>query len=205
MKIYISPSLQDQNVGVGSYGTEEKRMNQLANVLIPILIQSGHTVYRNKTEMTLLQAVADSNSKKVDLHIALHSNAFNGLSRGCLVFCHKFGGPGEKYARSIYRYLEPLTPSTDQGVKEGYNYFGSGKPLYETAYTNAPAVLIEVAFHDNLSDANWIINNTTPIAHAIANGINELCNVTTVPTTDYKIKYDNLVMELSKMIEKYGG
>jgi N-acetylmuramoyl-L-alanine amidase len=205
MKIYISPSLQEKNMGVGSYGTEEKRMNQLADVLISLLTQSGYTTFRNKPEMTLAQAVADSNAKNVDLHIALHSNAFNGLSRGCLVFCHKFGSIGEKYARNIYRYLEPLTPSTDLGVKEGCNYFGTGKPLYETAYTNAPAILIEVAFHDNLNDANWIINNMVPIATAIVNGINVITGFSSSSTIDYKSKYDNLVTELNKMIQKYGG
>ena len=44
--------------------------------------------------------------------------------------------------------------------------------LYEIIRTNAPAVLLEVAFHDNKDDANWIINNEAEIAQAVVNGIN---------------------------------
>jgi len=48
MKIYISPSDQKSNVGVGSYGTEADRMQQLSNYLplIPnqkmLLLYSKH-------------------------------------------------------------------------------------------------------------------------------------------------------------------
>jgi hypothetical protein len=48
------------------------------------------------------------------------------------------------------------------------------KQLYKNiqqAYTDAVAALIEVAFHDNPEDANFIINNTQQIAEAIAHGI----------------------------------
>jgi hypothetical protein len=34
MRIYIAPSNQEHNIGVGNYGTEEERMNQLADKLI---------------------------------------------------------------------------------------------------------------------------------------------------------------------------
>ena len=44
--------------------------------------------------------------------------------------------------------------------------------LYEIIRTNAPAVLLEVAFHDNPEDATWIINNEEQIAEAIVTGIN---------------------------------
>ena len=44
--------------------------------------------------------------------------------------------------------------------------------LYEIIRTNAPAVLLEVAFHDNPEDAEWIINNESQIAQAIVSGIN---------------------------------
>ena len=39
--------------------------------------------------------------------------------------------------------------------------------LAELRRTVAPANLIEVAYHDNWEDANWIINNIDPIARAL--------------------------------------
>ncbi len=169
--IYLSPSTQEKNIGVGNYGTEEKRMNQVADVTERVLRQHGLVVYRNKPEMTLAQVVTDSNSKKPDIHFAIHSNAGSGNNRGCEVYCHKFGGSGEKLARAVYSEIEPNTPSSDRGVKEGCNHYGKGKPLYELAYTAAPAALIEIAYHDNKDDAVWIINNIEVIGTVIAKGI----------------------------------
>lgn len=169
--VYLSPSTQDKNVGVANYGTEEIRMNQICDFVQKVLKEHGVIVYRNKPEMTLKEVVKDSNSKKPDIHFAIHSNACNGVSRGCEIFCHKLGGNGEKLAKAVYSEIEPLTPTKDRGIKEGANRFGKDKPLYETAYTNAPAALIEVAFHDNPKDAEWIINNIEAIATAIAKGI----------------------------------
>ena len=111
----------------------------------------------------------DSNLKKPDIHFAVHSNAGGG--RGCEVYCHKYGGNGEKLARAIYAELSPLTPTQDRGVLEGYNLFGAGKPLYELAKTDAPAVLVEIAFHDNADDAKWIIANIEKIGNALAKGV----------------------------------
>ncbi|PYG84970.1 N-acetylmuramoyl-L-alanine amidase [Ruminiclostridium sufflavum DSM 19573] len=169
--VYLSPSTQEKNVGVGNYGTEEKMMNKVADALERVLKGHGLTVYRNKPEMLLAQVVTDSNNKKPDIHFAIHSNASNGKARGCEVYCHKFGGEAEKLARAIYTELSPLTPTSDRGVMEGYNHFGTGKPLYELAKTNAPAALIEIAYHDNSEDAKWITYNIEEIGIALAKGV----------------------------------
>lgn len=171
--IYLSPSTQENNIGVGLFGTEEKRMNEVCDILQKHLLRHGITVFRNKPEMTLSQVVTDSNSKNPAIHFAIHSNANQGKSRGCEVYCHRFGGEGERLARLIYDKLEPLTPSADRGVKESLNHFGVGKPLYELAYTRVPAALVEIAFHDNPDDATWILANIEPIGLALAKGILE--------------------------------
>lgn len=203
MKIYLSPSTQENNVGVNAYGTEEQRMNQETDILVTQLRGYGHTIKRNLPTMTLTQVVEDSNSFNPDLHVAIHSNANDGKSRGCLVFCHRFNSIGEKYARAIYKYLSAITPSSDLGVIEGVNYFGVNKPLYETAWTNAPAVLIEIAFHDNPDDENWIINNMSAIATAITNGINEVAGI--MPIDNFKEKYEAIVTAIKDVIKLYGG
>ncbi len=169
--VYLSPSTQEKNIGVRNYGTEEKMMNKVADVTERVLKGHGLTVHRNKPEMLLAQVVTDSNNKKPDIHFAIHSNASNGKARGCEVYCHKFGGEGEKLARAIYAELSPLTPTSDRGVMEGYNFYGSGKHMYELAKTIAPAALIEIAFHDNAEDAEWITYNIEEIGLALAKGV----------------------------------
>jgi N-acetylmuramoyl-L-alanine amidase len=184
--VYLSPSTQEKNVGYGGYGTEEKRMNEIADVVEKTLKEFEITVYRNTPSMAVKEFVKDSNSKKPDVHVAIHSNACNGSARGCVAFCHKFGGNGEKLTKAIYDELEPLTPTSDRGVKEGYNLYGEGKPLYETAYTSAPATLVEVAFHDNREDAQWIISNIANIGTAIAKGILKYLGIEYKPEMTYE-------------------
>ncbi len=169
--VYLSPSTQHDNIGVGNYGRECDRMNQTADIAQEVLERHGVKVYRNKPEWSLTQVVADSNLKKPDIHFSIHSNAGNGKARGCEVYCHRFGGNGEKLARDVYEELAPLTPTEDRGVDEGYNFYGQGKHMYELAYTNAPAALVETAFHDNPEDAQWIMSHIDLIGTALAKGI----------------------------------
>ena len=73
-------------------------------------------------------------------------------------------------ASDLYKYIESLTPSSDRGVKHTDS-------LYEVNKTTAVAALIEVAFHDNRADANFIINNIYVIGEAIAKGVCDYFNV----------------------------
>lgn len=173
--VYLSPSTQEYNQGYGGYGTEEQRMNEVADVTQQALERHGLTVCRNRPEWKLPQVVADSNAKRPNVHLAIHSNAGGG--RGCEVYCHRFGGDGEKLARAVYEELSPLTPTVDRGVKEGYNFFGPGVHMYELAETNAPAALVEIAFHDNPDDAQWLISHIEEIGAALAKGILKYFNL----------------------------
>lgn len=117
--------------------------------------------------------------------------------RGCEVYCHRFGGNGEKLARAVYAELLPLTPTSDRGVKEGYNFYGPGKHMYELAYTDAPAALVETAYHDNADDAKWIISHIEVIGTAIAKGILKYFDIL------YKEESPNLDNELN-VLQEFG-
>jgi N-acetylmuramoyl-L-alanine amidase len=169
--VYLSGSNQFDNVGVGEYGTEAYRMSLITDNIQKILQSRGVLVYRSENTWTLSKIVKDSNSKNIDVHIAIHSNANTGDDRGCEVYCHMFGGEGEKLSRAIYGQLEPLTPTKDRGVKVGKDFYGKGKSMYELESTNAPASLVEIAFHDNKDDANFIVNQMNEISNNIAVGI----------------------------------
>lgn len=160
--IYLSPSVQEKNRGVGNYGTEEKRMNQIADVTQRELIRHGVLIYRNRPEWTLPQIVVESDFKKPDLHLAIHSNAGGG--RGCEVYCYMPGGEGEKAAQAVYEEVAAITPTEDRGIKFTKHFF-------ELYATKSPAILVEVAFHDNTEDALWIMDHIEDIGVAIAKGV----------------------------------
>lgn len=187
--VYLSPSVQDWNVGYGNYGTEEQRMNQIADVVAYELDRNGLTLVRNNPSQTLQEVVAQSNAVAPKVHVAIHSNASaNGTARGPEVYVHKFGSDSERLARDIYSQLEAVAPADGFGVKEGYTAF-NGKGYYELRRTRAPAVLVEVSFHDNPQDAQFIIDHIYEIGVAIAKGILEYFGRTYRPDSEDNINY----------------
>lgn len=164
MKIYISPSSQTENTGVGSYGTEAARMQQLSNILVPLLKAQGHTVYGGNNSLSLSQRIAASNSAKVDIHVALHSNAGGGSGPETLHYTTSTNG--KRLATQILASLKQVPgAATGRSVK-------ASSSLAELSQTNAPATIVEVAFHDNATDVAWMLNRWNDIAAAIRKGIN---------------------------------
>ena len=182
-KVYLSPSAQENNIGADNYGSEEYRMNQVADIVEPQLKRHGVIVKRNSPSMSLSSIVKDSNNFDQDLHQAIHSNAYDKTSRGCEVFCWKKGKGllGEVLANNIYLEVAQITPTSDRGVKEAYNFYGAGKHMYEIANTIKPACLVEVDFHDNKQSAKWIIENIEPLGIAITKGILKTLKIEWIP------------------------
>ncbi len=170
--VFLSPSLQEWNIGINNYGTEEKRMNEIADYLENILRKRGYIVYRNEPSQSLGDTVQKSNEIRPDIHVAIHSNA-SGPSvsgKGPEIYSNRPDTSGARLAQYIYDEIKSIYPyDAGRGVLYTNN-------LYEIINTLAPAVLLEVAFHDEEDDARWIIENEEKIANAIANGIDEFFN-----------------------------
>ena len=162
--IYISPSKQEHNIGYGKYGSEEYRMNQIADITCRHLDKTSITYYRNAPSMTTNEIVSDSNSKNPDIHLAIHSNAGGGTGAECWIY--DWGGERERFARIIYNRISNITPMEDRGIKLGPKFA-------ELRRTTAPACIIEVAFHDRREDAWWILDNIELIGIELAKGICE--------------------------------
>lgn len=163
--IYLSPSLQPYNKYLTS-GDEQYWMNVIADDMVPILERNGISVTRNTPGTSLGQAIRESNAGDYALHLALHSNAappeLAGKLRGPDVYYYPYSAQGKRAAdiiadnlRSIYP--DPALVNTVQTTK-----------LAEITKTNAPAVLVEIAYHDNAEDEAWIKNNTALIAQNLA-------------------------------------
>ena len=163
-RVYISPSTQDRNIGVGSFGSEESQMNKIADLLMPLLTKDGRfATLRNSPSMEVEQIAADSNKFKADIHIPIHSNAGGG--EGTEVYAYGPGTNSERLAKALYNQIAPLSPGKDRGVK--YK-----KSLIEVGdLVNATSALIELDFHDNASGAVWIASNHKAIAEALYKGI----------------------------------
>ncbi len=169
--IYLSPSAQQNNIGVGDFGSEEYRMNRIADILENILGKKGYRVYRNNPYDTLAQIVEESNRINPNIHVAIHSNAGAETAQGPEIFTNRENTPSDMLANYIYDNILDIYPDREKG--RGVKYTTS---LYELRETNAPSVLLEVAFHSNEQDAKWIMENEERIAQAIADGIEKFFN-----------------------------
>ena len=153
-------------------------MNEVADVVEPILKKQGVKVYRNDPEESIRDYTRRANELNVDLYFAIHSNAFNGTAHGTVAYCHKFKDAygneteGYRFAKRINDALMEIYPRNNRGVKESYKMY-NGKPMWETSDSHMPACLVEIAFHDNEEDSKWILANIQPIGEQLAKAVLE--------------------------------
>ncbi len=170
-KIYLSPSTQEFNQYVIG-GTEEEYMNRLADALEPYLIAAGIDFDRNTPEMTARTSIEQANRiGGQDLYLALHSNAapevFAGMLQGPDIYYNPANPESRRAAEIIADEFRKIYPQPQLVDILPTDFLG------EVLRPNAPAVLVEVAYHDNLEDAQWIADNIQQIAQALSNAVEE--------------------------------
>lgn len=172
--IYLSPSTQEFNQYF-SGGNEEMYMNLLADIVQRDLERNGIKVVRNNPFEPLAAAIEESNRGSYDLHLALHSNASPEIFAGRLQGSDIYYYPGSAQAKSFADILQ-------RNIKEIYPNprlvnVRSTTELGELQFTKAPAVLFEVAYHDNPNDEMWLKENLNEIGNTIARSVAEFLNV----------------------------
>ena len=167
-KIYLSPSSQPDNVYAGVDTNEQEVCRAIARELAIDLKRCGFEV-KCGDYGTMYTRVAESNEWKADLHLPIHTNAFNGKVSGTRLMAINKTGLGFKVCEAISKYLYPLTPGTSENI--------SVSNVYEIKYAYAPTAYIEVDFHDVPSVAKWLVEHKPQIAEAICKGICEYYDV----------------------------
>lgn len=169
-KVYLSPSNQDGNIGIKSVGytNEEKEMNDLSNYIEKRLKDYNIKVYRNNPNGNINLWVADSRYYGADLHIAIHSNAStNHTSKGVETWINDQTSDTYSLANMIQSDLMNIYYDKENGNR-GVKY--SNGALGETRMPKF-GILVEVAHHDYLEDAKWIMDNKELIGNTIADSI----------------------------------
>ena len=170
-KVYLSPSTQDKSFGVGAFGTEEFRMNQIADVVENILLGTGeYAVFRNVSGMTKEEIIADSNEVTPFIHVAIHSNY--GNKPGCECYVKVGDEVSNGFGKEVYK--EVLALYYDKNIDNGLVY---DEKIVEINKVISPAILIEVGCHENENDSKWIVSNIEKIGEAIARGIEKGFNL----------------------------
>ena len=163
--VFLSPSTQHYNLYVTG-NSEEYYTNLITDAMIPYLEASGIYYGRNDPDGTVSTSIAMSNAGSYDLHLAIHSNAapehLSGMLRGSDVYYYRDSSRGRRAAEIFANNLKLVYPYPDQVT------LVPNTTLAELKRTKAPAVLLELAYHDNYDDAQWIINNIEAIGANLA-------------------------------------
>ena len=169
-KVFLSPSNQYNNRYAYGNTTEGEQCGKIAEACKIALERSGVHVKLMHDE-SMQEKVAASNAFDADLHVPIHTNAFNGTVSGTRMFCFNNGGNGMKACKAIFNRLAPVTPGTSENIRVDAS-------LYEVRVPSAPTAYVECEFHDNPTASKWIVENTGLIGESIAHGICDYFGVT---------------------------
>ena len=165
MRVYLSPSNQPENTYNGVNTNERDNCRAIANKLKSSLERQGIEV---KIGLKGSDNVSESNSFNADLHLPIHTNAFNKKARGASVLVHSMAAGNLKYANPILNNLKKIVLKQDTG--RGISVRSDLKELYGTKMV---AIYIEVDFHDVPEVARWLTTEHEKIAEAITKGVCE--------------------------------
>lgn len=183
--IYLSPSTQEGNLYVTGSGSEEYNMNLLADAMEPYLRANTIRFTRNTPEMTAGSSIRQANRGNYDFYLALHSNGAPpekyGEIRGVIAFYYPGSTNGKRAAEIFADNLQRIYPLPELVTTRATTTLG------EVRDPKAPAVLLELGYHDNINDARWVEDNTEVIARNLVQSLTEYFDLPFIePITPYQ-------------------
>ena len=146
-------------------------MNLLADALEPYLLSNGIRYRRNRPEMTAASSIREANAGEYDFYLALHSNAAPegryGEERGIIAFYYPGSSEGQRGAELIAQELRQIYPLPRKVTTRATTSLG------EVRQPRFPAVLVEIGYHDNYADAQWVEGHRDAIAQQLARALTE--------------------------------
>lgn len=162
-KVFISPSDQRRNTYASGNTNEAEVCGRIGAACRAALERCGFAVELVQYE-PMSSKCAKSDAFGAELHLPIHTNAFNAAVAGTRIMCHALSGEGYKAAKAIFDVLAPLTPGTFENIT-------AHPELYEIKNASAPTAYVEVDFHDVPEVAAWLTANTETIGETIAKGV----------------------------------
>ena len=179
IKIYIDQGHNPENPNAGAEGNglrEQDITYRIGTALAELLRQNGNfevrlsrptpTTTLGSSNATSLRArVDDANAWGADAFISIHTNASdNSSATGVEAFAYSKPSVAFSLGSDILSSLSDATGLRNRGMK-------TRPGLYVLRRTQMPAVLVEVGFITNPSDAALMNQNPALFAQGIYNGI----------------------------------
>lgn len=178
-KIFIDQGHNPQGFNAGAEGNglrEQDVVYQVGVYLSELLLENGNfetmlsrptseTVLGTSNSTSLRERVSMANDWGADYFISIHANASeNPQANGTEVYVYSRSSPAFRMAEDIQRQIVTRLGTKDLGVKENTS-------LYVLRRTAMPAMLVELAFITNESDARLLRYDQYRFAYAIYQGI----------------------------------
>lgn len=188
-KIYFSPSSQKDNQYAWGGTNEQVQCEKIALSCVNYAKMCGLSA-RCDIGLDMYRRTQNSNNWKSDIHVAIHTNASNGKVKGTRLFCYDKIDKSYKICEHVIKTLAPITPGTSDNI--------SIATFYEIIETSMPCCYIEVAFHDNVEEAKFIVQNTDKIAKAIVKGLCNYLKIDFIDKTTNNKSLDEIAKEVIK-------
>ena len=129
-RVFLSPSDQKKNAYAYGNTNEAEVCGKIAEATKAALMRCGIEVDMTQYE-PMSSKCAKSDAFGANLHVPIHTNAYNHQVAGTRIMCSSMSGEGYRAANAIFDVLAPITPGTSENV--------SAHPeLYEIRVASAP-------------------------------------------------------------------
>lgn len=172
IKVFLNPGHApngNPDPGACGLGLRESDITaSVSNKLAQVLANLGIQIKSLQSD-SLYEICDSANGWNADLFVSIHCNSFNSVAQGTETLHY----PGSSKSQALAKYVQTeiinAIDVTDRGLKERQN-------LYVLNSTDMPAILIELAFIDNVHDNALLRNNQDDFVKAIAKGIVKYIN-----------------------------
>ncbi|MBR0277660.1 MAG: N-acetylmuramoyl-L-alanine amidase [Clostridia bacterium] len=179
IKIFIDQGHNPRTVNTGAEGNgifEQNVTYEVGNYLYELLRQNPNfEVRRSRTSpdqvlgtsnaSSLRTRVEMANSWGADYFVSIHTNAsLNPAANGTEVYVYRTGSAAYYLGIDVLNAIVNRMGTSNRGIK-------ANPSLYVLRRTKMPAILVELAFISNYSDAMKLENDPYGFAYAIYRGI----------------------------------
>lgn len=165
VKIFINASNQSGNPY--SYaGTNEKAQMERLAALLKKELDKYNCESKIAESYYIRDKAIEAKNWGATFAIALHSNAAKGSASGTQGYYNRNYQVSKNIAQRLVNNINAINPNSKNAsrIVDDYSYLD----VLEFGSRGVPSLLAEVAFHDNPSEARWIVENMDIIAVAVA-------------------------------------